>query len=234
MARLGVFLIPPPEHPFYRVTTGILGYDVWARRRLPSWLAGHLEAATLASWLGEAPRFGIHCTIAGAALSYDDADIPEIADRLAWIAGRTAPFTLIGGRFFDDFHDKPQALVATFDAPDGAIRRLHRQVVTVVSPLHVGSTYASQVDRLDERARAIYARTGEPWALELFSPHWSLMTGLPDGASWSAAREVIAAHTGLFADERTRTLHVTHVHLVERGDDGHFAVAASFALTGRA
>ena len=36
MARLGVFLIPPPEHPFYQVTTSILGYDVWEERRLTS------------------------------------------------------------------------------------------------------------------------------------------------------------------------------------------------------
>jgi hypothetical protein len=233
MAQLGVFLIPPRDHPFYKVSTGILGYDIWARRRLTPSLAGHLDPDTLARWLESAPIFGIHCTIAGAALFYDDADIPEIEDRLAWIASRTAPFTLVNGRFFDDFRANPRALVTTFDSPGGAIQRLHRQVATIVSPLHVGSRYAPSVPRLDERARAIYARTGEPWALELFSPHWSLMTGLPDAPAWQAARDLIDRQTGLFADDRTRTLQVADIHLVQRGDDGYCMIVASFPLAGR-
>lgn len=232
MARLGVFLIPPPEHPFYQITTGILGYDIWAQRRLTSSLAEHLAPETLESWLEFAPVFGIHCTIAGAALLYDDADIPEIEERLAWIAGRTAPFRLVNGRFFDDFHGHPRALVSTFDSPDGAIQRLHRQVATIVSPLSIGSAYAPRVPSLDERPREIYGRTGEPWALELFSPHWSLMTGIPDAAAWTTARDLIARHTGLFADERTRTLDVSDVHLVERHGDGFCTVVGSYSLTG--
>lgn len=232
MARLGVFLIPPPEHPFYQVATGILGYDIWQQRHLTSSLAGHLEPETLTRWLEFAPVFGIHCTIAGAALFYDDADLPEIEERLAWIAGRTAPFTLVNGRFFAEFHGNPRVLVSTFDSPDGAIQRLHRQVVTIVSPLNVGSAYAPRVPGLAVRPREVYGRTGEPWALELFSPHWSLMTGIPDAAAWTTARDLIVRQTGLFADERTRTLDVADVHLVERHGDGFCTVVRSYPLTG--
>jgi hypothetical protein len=232
MAQLGVFLIPPPEHPFYQITSGILGYDIWAQRRLTSSLADHLDPSTLERWLGEAPIFGIHCTLGGAALSYDDADIPEIKERLAWIASRTAPFTLVNGRFFDDFHARPRVLVTTFDSPDAAIQRLHRQVVTTVSPLRIASAYAPRVDRLAERPRELYHRTGEPWVLDLFSPHWSLMTGGLHDASWEHARDLIVRQTGLLADESTRTLQVTDLHLVERPPEGNCFVAASFPLTG--
>jgi 2'-5' RNA ligase len=232
LARLGVFLIPPPDHPFYRVTSDLLGYDIWVQHRYPSSLGGHLDSETLTRWLGEAPTFGIHCTIGGAALEYDDSDIDEIKERLGWIAGRTAPFTLTGGRFFDDFHARPRVLVTRFDSPDGAIERLHRQVATIVSPLYVASTYASRLPRLDERGRELYYRTGEPWALERFSPHWSLMTGTWDDSTWQAARDLVASQTGLFADARTRTIQVTDVHLVDRPDQGYCTVLASFPLTG--
>jgi hypothetical protein len=98
MAQLGVFLIPSPDHPFSALTSAILGYDVWARRRSVSSLAAHLDAATVSGWIGRAAIFGIHCTLAGAALWYDDADLDEIKARLAWIASRTAPSTGCTGR----------------------------------------------------------------------------------------------------------------------------------------
>ncbi|MFN8635490.1 MAG: DUF1045 domain-containing protein [Chloroflexota bacterium] len=232
MAQLGVFLIPPADHPFYQITTRILGYDVWAERTLESSLAGALDPETLATWLDFAPTFGIHCTIGGAALAYDDADRPEIEARLAWIASRTAPFTLVNGRFYDDFHARPKALVTTFDSPDGALQRLHRQVVTVVSPLYVSSNYAPQLPQLDERKRELYYRTGEPWVLEHFEPHWTLMSGLPDEAAYVHARDLIGERTGLFADASTSALHVTDVQLVERPARGGSRVVASFPFMG--
>src|SRR4051794_36834401 len=197
MAQLGVFFIPPPGHPFYTVASGILGYDIWAQRRMTSSLTKHLDAATAARWLGAAPEFGIHCTITGAALSYDDADVNEIKDRLAWIASRTAPFTLVNGHFLDEFRHNPYVLLTGFDAPAGEIHRLHRQVATIVSPLWVSSTYASRVPSLNERERELYIRTGEPWSLELFVPHWSLLTSLPGAEARSTVRAVISEKLGL-------------------------------------
>jgi hypothetical protein len=232
MAQLGVFLIPEPEHPFYRVASDLLGYDIWQRRRSPSSFSRDSETDALQRWLGRAPTFGVHCTITGGDIIYDDDDRPEILDRLAWIACRTGPFTLVDGRFFDDFHANPYALVTAFDSPDGAINRLHRQVATTVSPLHVASRCRPPGDPSDSRGWELYHRTGEAWALERFSPHWSLLTGLPDEAAWSAARDLLDRRLGLFAYEHTRTLDITQIHLVESGDDGYCTVAASFPLTG--
>ena len=58
------------------------------------------------------------------------------------------------------------------------------------------------------------------------------MTGLPDAAAWTTARELIAQQTGLFADDRTRTLHVTDIHLVERPEAGYSTVIGSYPLSG--
>jgi hypothetical protein len=232
MVQVGVFLIPPAEHPFYRVVSDILGYDVLARREVPSSLAGHLDPARLRTWLGRAPEFGTHCTITGGDIVYDDADLDEIKARLAWIAGRVRPFTLVNGRFYDDFHAVPKALVTRFDSPDGGIDRLHRLAATIISPLHVDTRCSPPRDPNDARARELYIRTGEAWALERFAPHWTLMSGLPDQAAWEAARELIRSRTGLFADDRTRTLEIADVHLVRHDEDGSCSVAASFPLTG--
>jgi hypothetical protein len=232
MAQLGVFLIPPPEHPLYRIATGIIGYDIWARQTVQSSLSDDLDQATLRQWTGRASEFGLHCTIAGADIVYRDEDVDEIKDRLAWIAGRTPPFTVTDGRYFDDFPSNPHALVTRLDDRDGELQRLHERVVTMVSPLHVSSFCTPPRDPDDARAWAIYTRTGESGALERFLPHWSLLTSLPDQSAWTLARELISRRTGLFADERTRTLHVDDVHLVRRGDAGSFSVIASFPLTG--
>jgi hypothetical protein len=232
MAELGVFLIPPPNHPFYTLTSGILGYDIWAQRRLPSTLTPDLDPETAARWLGAATGFGIHCTIAGAALSYDDADIPEIKDRLAWIGTRTAPFTLVNGHFMDQFRANPYVLLTAFDSPDGGIQRLHRQVVTVVSPLHTSSRFASYLPRLNERERELYIRTGEPYVLEEFVPHWSLLTSLPGAEARATVRALISDKLGLFADARTRTLPISDVHLVQRDEEGYCTVIGSFPLSG--
>lgn len=233
MAELGVFLIPPPDYPFYSLTSGILGFDIWEQRRLPSTLTPELDPETAVRWLGVATSFGIHCTIAGAALSYDDADIPEIKDRLAWIGSRTAPFTLVNGRFLDQFRANPYVLLTAFDSPDGGIQRLHRQVVTIVSPLYASSRFASYLPRLNERARELYIRAGEPWVLEEFVPHWSLLTNLPGADARATARSLISEKLGLFADERTRTLPISDMHLVQRDEEGYCTVIGSFPLSGR-
>lgn len=229
MPTLGVFLIPPADHPLYRLGSDLVGYDIRAQRRFTPLLADELGAERCAAWFGAAPTYGLHATLAAGNLTYDDADVEEVRQRLAWIASRTAPFTLVDGRIDDAFHANPHALVATFDSPDGALRALHRRAVTTISPLRVGSGYARAEDRLPERAREIYHRTGEPWALDLFAPHWSLATNLPDSESWATLRELVLRRTGLFADEATRTLRVTDV---ERGDDGFYTIAASYPLTG--
>jgi hypothetical protein len=230
--KLGVFLIPPADHPFYRIATGIIGYDVWSRERIPSSLCGDLEAETLARWAGRAPEFGLHCTIAGGDIIYRDEDIPEIQERLAWIAGRTAPFTVTNGRFYDEFPANPRVLVTTFDSADGALQRLHEHVVTTISPLHVSTECRPPRNPNDARAHEIYTRTGESGAFERFLPHWSLLTNLPDDAAWTTARTLIAQRTGLFADDATRTLLVEDVQLVQQQRDGHFAVIGSYGLTG--
>jgi hypothetical protein len=232
VVQLGVFLIPPPDHPFYQITTSILGYDVWAQQRKDSTLADHLPTPILKRWMGQATIYGIHCTITGGAVFYDDADATEIEDRVSWLASRTRPFTLVNGRIFDDFHDRPVALVTTFDSPDGAISRLHQQAATLISPLHVSSQCRPPRDGDDDRARVLYTRTGETHALERFSPHWSLFTGLTSDDAWTMARNLVVDRTGLFADERTRTLDVTAIQLVAFRPDGYCKVAASFPLTG--
>ena len=232
MAQLGVFLVPPADNPFYQVVSGILGYDIWAQQLQPSTLTGQLPDDTVRAWIGEATRYGLHCTITGGAIEYEDADTAEITDRLAWIASRVAPFTLTDGRFYDDFHARPKALVCDFTSADGAMDRLHRLAVTMINPLHIATYCRPSRDPNDQRAAALYTRFGEAWALERFKPHWTTMSGLPDDDAFITARDIIASHTGLFSDERTRTLEIRDVQLVQRGDDGYCFVAASFPLTG--
>jgi hypothetical protein len=232
MIQIGVFLVPPADHPFYQVVTGILGYDIWTRERRPSTLTGVLDDATLAQWLGEAPGYGLHCTITGGAMEYDDADLDEIKERTAWIASRVPPFTLTAGRFYDGFWAAPKALVGRFESEDQTLDRLHRLAATIVSPLYIRTFCRPSGDANDARAQELFVRFGEAWVLERFAPHWTLMSGLPDQDAFQTARAIVAEQIGLYADERTRSLEIRDVQLVQRGDDGLCFVAASFPLTG--
>ena len=118
------------------------------------------------SWIGEATRYGLHCTITGGAIQYDDADTDEIKDRLASIAGRVPPFTLTDGRFYDDFHAKPKALVCDFISADGALDRLQRLAATMINPLHTAAFCRPSRDATDQRAAELFTRFGEAWVLE--------------------------------------------------------------------
>lgn len=232
MVQIGLFLVPPADNRFYQVVTGLLGYDIWDRKRRPSTLAGVLDDATLEQWLGEAPGYGLHCTITGGAIEYDDADLDEIMLRAAWVASRVPPFTLTDGRFYDEFWAAPTGLAAHFRSVDDALARLHRLAATIISPLHTATYCRPSRDPNDVRARELFTRFGEAWALERFAPHWTFMSGLPDWDAFQTARGIIAERTGLFSDESTRTLEIRDIQLVQRGDDGSCVVAASFPLTG--
>ncbi|MCC7372011.1 MAG: hypothetical protein IT306_26585 [Chloroflexi bacterium] len=232
MVQIGVFLVVEADHPFHRAVSSILGYEIWSRVRQASSLAPFLDAATLTSWLGGAPPYGVHCTITGGAIEYADADLDEIEARTAWIASRVAPFTLTNGRFYDDFHAAPEALVARFDSADGALDRLHRLLATTINSLHTATFCSPPPATGHARLHELYVRFGEARALERFAPHWTLMSGLPDRAAFEQARALIQEHTGLFADPGARTLEIRDIHLVQRGDDGLCYVAASYPLTG--
>ena len=212
--------------------TAVLGYDIRGERQFPSVLADEFDEATLAAWLGPAPTYGIHATVAAGILEFDDRDLGEVDLRLTWLTSRLAPFALEGGRFHDEFPMRPRVLVGTYDSPDGALSRLERQVLTLVSPLRSGSGYNARRNDYDDARRRVLDRHGDPNAAEFFIPHWSLATALPDEAAWLAVRTMIAARTGLFSDPATQSQVVDEVHLVRRGDNGFYAIAESYQLSG--
>lgn len=212
--------------------SAVLAYDIRGERRFTSVLADEFDEATLAAWLGPAPAYGIHATIAAGILEFDERDLGEVDLRLSWLASRLAPFALEGGRFHDAFPMRPRVLVGTYDSPDGALSRLERHVLTLISPLRAGSGYDARRNDYDEGRRRVLDRHGDPNAAEYFIPHWSLATNLPDEAAWLAVRSAIAARTGLFGDPATRAQDVDELHLVRRGDGGFYSIAASYRLRG--
>jgi hypothetical protein len=232
MPIYGVYLIPEPQHPLYQLGSAFLGYDIWRQTYSTPLLADVVGEAQIRQWIGNAKSFSIHATIADC-LAYRAEDVDEIHKRMIWIADRTAPFTLINGRFFTEFHATPTAFTLTFDSPDGALQQLHRLVVTLISVLHESSPYfGSWEDRLNAPMRRNLIRYGAPSVLEHFWPHWSLATSVPDQKVWDRLRAETIGHTGIFSGEETRTLPVNAVQLVELQENGFYKVAASFDLRG--
>lgn len=234
MPRYGVYLIPEPDNALYQLASAHLGYDIWTQTRTTPMLASLVGEETIRAWIGRAEIFSFHITIADC-LVYDERDVDEIRTRLAWIAARTSPFSVTNGRFFTNFHSGPTALTLTFDSPNGALHQLHTLVITLISVLHQSSPYFEHLtEKLDAPLRRNLIRYGAPWVLDDFWPHWSLATSIPNQATWHHLADLLVQHTGLFADDRTRTLPVRAVQLVELQDNGFYTVAASFPFTGTA
>jgi len=232
MPLYGVYLIPAADHPLYRLGSRFIGYDIWAETRTTPRLADVFGEETIRRWIGKAEIFSFHITIADC-LSYRGEDEAEIDARLRWIAGRLAPFTLVNGRFFTDFHSAATALTLTFDSPDGALQQLHRLVVTLISVLHGRSPYFEHLEAtLDDPLRRNLIRYGAPWVLDHFWPHWSLATSLPNQETWDQLRDATLIHTGLFETAETSTLLVEALQLVELQENGFYRVVKSYALTG--
>ena len=76
------------------------------------------------------------------------------------MANRTAPFSLVNGRFLDDERARPWALLAGCNFANRAVHHLHRQIVTMISPLRVASLWAPQIPSLTDRPRELYVRDG--------------------------------------------------------------------------
>jgi hypothetical protein len=233
MARLAVYIIPPPDSDLYRLGSAILGYDVFAERDLSRPEALQPLLPDLDDWVGGAPNYGYHATI-GDALIYADEEIPEIEAAVAQIAAETAPVQLANGRIHRTFREYPQVLVGTFDSPDRALQRLEDRVVTTINVRHTASPhFAKEVGNYSDLQRENFERYGSPNVRSLFDLHFTLAVRLPDAEAWHLLADTVTSDVGLFSTPDQRGWTVDHLHLLEEKPNGRFRIRHSYPLTGK-
>ena len=226
MPRLGVYLIPEMDSTLYQAASDILGWDIWAEAEAP--IPPDLAAWPVRDWVGPARAYGFHATI-GDALEYADADVAQIEQILAEIAGATSAFRLEDGRIHMAFRAWPRALVGTFDSPDCAVTRLEEQVVTQINVRRQASPIFSESrDRLDGLALEQLDAYGSPMVRSLFDLHFTLASAVPDGEIWRLLADRWADDVWGAADRQT--LNVTAIHLVQMRPDGRYRIRQSFPL----
>jgi hypothetical protein len=232
MARLAVYLIPPPESDLYRLGSAILGYDVLAEGDVSRPEALQSLLPELDEWLGGAPNYGYHATI-GDALIYADEEIPEVEEAAALIAADTAPFRLTNGRIHTTFREYPRVLAGTFDSDDRAVQRLEDRVVTTINVRHKESPFfARDVDEYSDLQRENFDRYGSPNVRSLFDLHFTLAVRLPNAEAWRLLADRVTNDVGLFATPDQREWTVDHLHLLEEKPNGRFRIRRTFGLTG--
>ena len=230
MPILAVYIIPRETHAIYRIGASFLGYDVRTGALSKPLLSDAYDQVE--SWIGQARSFGFHATL-GDALEYTQESLPEIKTRLDWIARRVPPFSLVKGRFHDSLRSVPRTLAATYDSPDGTLDKLHYLVVTLVNVLYHSSPYFDVSSYPQDQTKHII-RYGVPRhrILDQFDLHFSFATGIPNQHKWEELKTRIVNETGLFSDEKQRTLNVDEIHLLERQASGYFRTVATFPLLG--
>ncbi|NJL35023.1 MAG: hypothetical protein HC893_15675 [Chloroflexaceae bacterium] len=198
-------------------------------RRTTPLLADTFEPRELEAWIGQARCFGFHATLSDA-LDYAPEDVQEIYLRLAWLASRIAPFTLVNGYIARAY--APGSLTLTFDEPSGRLRQLHAFVVTLINVLYCSSPFY-QLDRdglpADERD-CLICYGASRYRIWDFRLHCSLATNIPDQPTWERLHAALLERTGLFSQPDQRVLRVEHIHLLEQQADGYFRLVGGFGL----
>lgn len=230
MPILAVYIVPPADTPLYTIGSSFMGYDIRNETKQSPLLTDAFNEKDMVSWVGRASMFGFHATL-GDALEFPESSIEEIKTRLAWIASRTAPFTLTNGRI----REFSRAISVTFDSPDDSISHLHYLIVTMINILYCSSPFFEPyMDTYPKDERYHVIRYGVPHAriLDNFSLHFSMATHIPNQAIWGKVRSALIEKTGLFQKEEHRTLLVDEIHLIQQHKDRFFRIVQSFPLTG--
>jgi hypothetical protein len=232
MPRLATYLIPDRETRLYQIGSAILGYDVFAERKLPLPESFQPYADRIRDWIGPARIYGFHATI-GDALAYPNELVPEIEERLTAIARNTPPFSLISARIHDRFREFPRTLVSTFDSPDRAVNRLEERVVTEINALHTGSPeFSKRTAPYNPLQREQLERFGSPNVHSLFDLPFTLATALPDIETRRLLCCLFLKELGLFATPDQRRIEVDRVYLLAQGTDRLFRIRRAYDLRG--
>lgn len=176
-----VYLIPGPKHRLYRFGSGILGYDIHARRsRRPPVRS---PAAGAHRHAGSAGQYGFHVTLADA-LYFRPETLDRVAAEIRMLATEYKPFPLGGFHLACPFHGDPQTLALRCNDPSGTAEALHHELVSRFYGLALSSTYRvgqakDPPAKRSRRQKNLIDRFGAPYILSEFDPHFTLSTGLP-------------------------------------------------------
>ena len=193
--RFAVYIVPPAEHPFYRLGSSLLGHDVRARERLP------LPDFIRPEWQSEASPYGLHLTVVEGfytEASKLDAIEAEARACLACLSPG-AGLTLSGGHL--DVWDGGAVWVQRY-TPTPALLVLHTLLLSRLSPFVSASPFDKEVQegkwqRPFEQARMKLLHT--PRGLDTFEPHFTLVQPY-SGDDPASLRRELEALTRFFSE----------------------------------
>ncbi len=234
MPVLAIYLLPAEDHPLSRIGVECMGYDVRTGERSTPLLADTFGEETILSWVGRARIFGFHATL-GDALQFAEKDVPEIKERLHWIASRIAPFVLRNGRLHPIASYGINSLNLGFDEPSGRLQQLHELVVTMVNVLYQSSPYyGEKIQNYPAQEHTTIIRYGVPdnRLLDRFKLHFALANNLPNKSARERFLSLLAGRHELLVQETHRQMPIDAFYLLEQQADDYFRVVERFALRG--
>jgi len=176
LTAFAVYLIPPANSELYRFGSEVLGYDVRASKvtRTNKWSGA----------IGAAADFGFHLTVADALYCSHPKDVDLICREVEFLAKQIQPFTL-KFQLEKDFPNQQGIALASKDE-SGVLESLHHEMVARVYRKAVASNYSSSLgsiarpdrDPNQQRARFMIQRYHAPYVLQLFRPHFSLLSAV--------------------------------------------------------
>lgn len=194
MSKFAVFFVPEQQDEFYRLGTGILGYDVRNPAVSPDLPPPLTHGLFDERWVQSARPFGFHLTI-GDAMEAEPAAIEQAAKRLAefsrcfqpgtaFTLQRHAPVTIWG-----------TTIVLPFVANE-ALVMLHTLVVAGMNTLGLSSGYlrrlqAGTLPEANNPAQAQKTRLFfSPFVLDTWVPHFTVLNPYTGMDITAVAREL--------------------------------------------
>lgn len=231
MPMFAVYYIPPADHPFYRVGSQIIGYDVRAAALLPPPTAATATFTAFdPAWQTPPQQFGLHVTI-GHTLTFDPPRLPEIEANLSAILSLfdpAKPFLLTPGEPY--LPDGGPNLTIYYDA-NQSFMMFHALVIARIHPLGVSHPLNEAIQAgLHPDLSPVWQRRVDMYhhysILDDWRPHFGLLRPVPPAHREAARAGVLAA---LPAPE---PMTVESICLLVRDDDEtHFRIHREFSRT---
>jgi hypothetical protein len=225
LSTFAVYLIPPVDSPLYKFGSGLLEYDVRAKKELQ-----------MTKWhnaIGAAFDYGLHVTVADALYCATKSDINLICKEVEFLANEFRPFTLNLSLEKDFPNERGISLVC--QDITGSLEALHHEMVARVYRNAVASNYnfdpaLADRDSDKERAHLMIKRYHAPYILQRFKPHLSLLSNV----SPERKEQIYAEIKKLYEKQVAETsIEISHIAVMYRPDPrGHWQILEEYPLGG--
>jgi hypothetical protein len=211
-----LYFVPGEDSDFFNYGTKVLGYNCYTGRETGS---------VYREYNKKSKKFGFHMTICDALYFTGGFEICKIENEIAYMWKEFKDIELSDLRIKKNSPDKGTISV-TLNDRSGKLEAFHHELVHRVYKVAAGSDYTLGISgrsgRMNtERDRFMIRRYNAPFILSRFTPHFTLLTDIPQDRINDIYTEI---RTQFFATVQLKSMTICELSIMERKPDGFWKI----------